>query len=944
MITRATLFLLFSLISASILAQQYKVSGKLSDTAGFPLSALTVRIIAGGDTLKRSSDVYGSFMFDKVPSSSFSLLVTGVGYKRYEKTFRFNDGDHSINLPVIEMKRDYTQLKDVVISQPPIVLKEDTVEYKADSFKTKPGAVVEDLLKKLPGVQVDKQGNITAQGKQVTKIKVNGKDFFGSDPQTATKNLPADIVDKVQVVDDYGDQAAFSGMKTGDAEKVINLQLKKDKNEGYFAKVTAGAGTDERYTASATANYFNKDKQISLFSNSNNTNTGLFSFNMNRGMGNIMKAGQRLMNDMGGMGSLTSIMNNGDFGLLGNGNTNNGINHQSSIGVNYSDQLGKKLTLYGSYVFADNRNFNTAITSQQRFFNDSSILYNDRSESHAHTVSHRFFLNMEYKIDSFSTFKISPSILMNTGNNSGRSANTTATQGGNPINSNDQLNTGDNRATNFSGTAIYRKRFRKAGRTFSANFSYGINDSKNNNESYNTPVYQKPFLVQDTSDLLTKSKSNGYNYGVSLSYTEALSKTKLIEFVYRFNRTYSKSTQDNRYIDTPFILPPGGLSLLNNEIDNDFITNTVGVNYRYTQKKYNYTLGLSMQPVDMKSYDYKRQTSYDIPTRWNVIPVFNFNYQYSRSKRLSIFYRGTQRQPQVSQLQPANDLSNVTNITTGNPDLKPEFNNVLSANYNQFNFMSGRLLFANLSITQTSDKIVNDVSFIGGRQLTTYANANGFYNLTGFYTYSKPYKNRRYILTLTGTANYNNNISIIRDTLNNKAKSIGRNWFLSQRFNFEYNFKEWLELGVGAGYNYNYTRNVQPASSSVKSQPSVRSDAWVLSSNGRIDLKGGWVFNFDMDYTINSGLATTVNANTAILNAWLEKQFFKNTLNFRLAGYDLLKQNTNVNRTVSDNTITDTRNNLLTRYFMLTASYRFSRFKGAAALNRNKPGIPGIRF
>ncbi len=925
---KAILTLFTLTCSAAVFAQTYKISGKLADTSGMPISALTVKLINGVDTLKKASDVYGSFSFENVSSSRFTLEVTGIGYKKYRRDYQFSGTARNIALPSIEMQRDYTQLADVVISQPPIVLKEDTVEYKADSFKTKPGAVVEDLLKKLPGVQVDKQGNVTAQGKSVTKVKVNGKDFFGSDAQTATKNLPADIVDKVQVIDDYGDQAAFSGMKTGDPDKVINLQLKKDKSQGYFTKLTAGAGTEERYTASATANYFNNKTQASLFANSNNTNTGLFNFNTNAGMGNMMRAGQSIMSDMGGAGALNSIMNSGDFGFLGSGGSNNGISTQTSIGVNLNEQINAKGSLYGSYVFADNRNFKNSFTGTQQFYSDSVIIGNSNSVSRTRNQSHRVYLNLDYKLDSFYSIKFSPNFTVNNGNSNSNTISDNYYQQ-TQLNGNNSISAGDSKSNNLGGNFILRRRFRRAGRTFSANFTFGNNKNDNQTETYTESLLNRGMTFRDTTDQLNNTNSKSYNYGVSLSYTEPLNKQQVLEFVYRYNRSYNRNEQENTYPDPPKFLPPN--VQLNSNVDNDFTTHTIGANLRTTKKKYNYTLGLSGQPVLLESYNYIKATKYELSNRWNIIPIANFNYQFSRSKRLSIFYRGTNRQPQLSQLQ--DDYSNQLNIIKGNPDLKPEFSNTITANFNNFNFISGKVLFANLTYTQTDNKIVNDISGFAGAQTTTYRNTDGFYNLTGFYTYSKPYKNRKYIVTFTGTANYNNNISYTKS-----QKNTGKNWVLNQRFNFEYNLKDWLELGVGAGYTYNSSRFT------LTKQSNYTSGAWVLSTNGRFDIPGGWILNFDMDYTLNNGLSQGVNANLAILNAYLEKQFFKDKrMGLRLSGFDLLKQNKSVNRSVSNNTITDTRTNLLTQYFMMTVSYRFSKFKGQAQ-QQNQIRMPGMRM
>jgi hypothetical protein len=251
------------------------------------------------------------------------------------------------------MAQDAKLLSEVTVQVAAIVVKEDTIEYNASSFKVKEGAVVEDLLKKLPGIQVDKDGNVTAQGKAVTRVKVNGKDFFGGDVKTATKELPANIVDKIQIIDDYGDQATVSGIKDGDPDKVMNIQIKKDKNKGFFGRATAGYGTQDRYQASFNGNYFNNNRQISVIGNSNNTNTSLFNFGGggNRGATSMMRQGMGVISDMGGMGGMNNMTRGGGDPSLFSGGNNSGISSTNSVGFNYRDQWSKRISVYGSYSY-----------------------------------------------------------------------------------------------------------------------------------------------------------------------------------------------------------------------------------------------------------------------------------------------------------------------------------------------------------------------------------------------------------------------------------------------------------------------------------------------------------------------------------------------------------------------------------------------------------------
>ena len=405
------------------------------------------------DTTYTFADENGKFSIEPIPTSSFSIVIQNLGFKPVAKYIANTNQQKIIDLGKIELINRGTLMDEVIVVGAPIVVKEDTVEYRADAFKVREGAVVEDLLKRLPGIEVGKDGSVKAQGKSVTKVRVNGKDFFGGDVQTATKELPANLVDKIQIIDDYGDQSTVSGIKEGDAEKILNIQLKKDKNKGFFGRAAVGGGTDERYQASFNGNYFNNNKQLSLFANSNNANQSLFNFGNfggNRGMSSMMKQGQSMMADMGGASGMMNAMNSGDRSFVGgNQNSNGGITTSNSLGLNFRDQWGKRINFYGSYSYSNRDNGALTYTAQQNFNRDTTFVNNDDNISNTLGQNHRIFLNLEYQIDSFNYVKISPTASFATNNGTStsltdvfKSANSTITktQTGN-INTNNTSNT-----------------------------------------------------------------------------------------------------------------------------------------------------------------------------------------------------------------------------------------------------------------------------------------------------------------------------------------------------------------------------------------------------------------------------------------------------------------------------------------------------------------------
>ena len=921
-------------ISFSSLLIHAQINGKLLDsTTGNAVERAIVGLViksAISDTNYYFTNERGIFEILPVPASSFYLIVSAHSYKTVTKFFEINKPTKSIDAGTIFLTDQAKLLSTIVVETPPIVIKEDTIEYRADAFKVKENAMTEDLLKKLPGIQVDKDGNVTAQGKTVTKVRVNGKDFFGGDVKTATRELPANIIDKVQVIDDYGEQASVSGIKDGDPEKIINLQIKKDKNKGVFGRVTAGAGTEDRYQASVNANYFNNQQQISLFANSNNTSQSLFNFgNMgvaNRGMGNMMKNGQRMMNDMGGGTGVMNAFQNGDQSLVtGNQSSNNGITTSNSIGINYRDQWTKKINVYGSYSFAHRNNNSEQTTSTQNFFENSSFVNNQNENTGSIGDNHRFYLNMEYQIDSFNYLKLSPTVTYASSNTNSKTLfdyfSGTGTKTSDGSNSNGTTAT----SPNVSGNLLYNHRFKKRGRNFSANINIGTsNNNSDQNSQNNSNYYVSPVGVFNQNQLISQVNSN-HNYGIRLTYSEPLSKTRNLDIAASHNLNYAGNDKKVYSVD-PSTGNQTFVPYLSNNFENNFYNNRIGMSIRTTQKKYNYTIGFSLQPVSLQGNSVTKDSAYKTINRVNVFPIARFSYNFSKAKTFTANYSGNATQPTFSQLQDVLDISNQQFVSKGNPLLKPSINHNVNIGYNNFNIVSGKVIFANLNFSVINNQIVNNSISRGntGAQLSIPENVNGFYNVMGFYTFSKPFQKRKYVLTVNGTLNYNHNVNLV-----DSIRNIGRNWIGRQGFTFEYNYKTWLQLGMGASYSINDISYSKPAGSTLSILQNTNSSALTLSSNIDMDVKGGWIIKYDFDYTFNYGLNASVTRNLAILTTSVEKQLFKKKNGIiKFAAFDLFNQNTNISRTVSSNAIIDSRSNRLARFFMLTFTYRLQKFKG----------------
>lgn len=890
----------------------YEVKGTIQDSTGNSLPGSSVKLISKTDTLYTSSNTDGSYLFPKVKSNEFVLSISLIGYQPINKAFKFTDAKTLLNIAPIKLQIQVNELALVnVVGVNPVTLKEDTIDYKVGAYKVRDNAPVEDVLKKLPGVDVDKDGNVTAQGKQVTRVRVNGKDFFGGDVKTATQNLPADVVENIQIIDDYGDQSNLTGVKTGEPDKIMNIVIRKDKNNGYFGQATAGGGNDaipgkndKRYLGILNANIFQDERQISLLSNLNNTNVNTFAF----GGGNQGGGGGR--------------------GQRGSGNSQttpaNGLTAAKSVGLNYRDQWGKKVSIYGSYSFADYLTHSNSTSLQQNISAQNPGTNSQFSNNNVENENHRFNFNLEYKPDTVNYIKFSPSFSNNNTQSNQEQHFRNIQRLGNTIGNSSNLNNAI--SPNFGANILFNHKFNKKGRNISLSANLGTSSS----DQHQTSNYAyEEILGKASPNQLINSNNNNNDFGLNLSYMEPLGKLSFLEVNYAYNKSNTKNnrqtdtlTTNNNYIYS---------DLLSNNYNYTFTTNRLGLNYRFMEQKYNYTLGMAVQPAVLDGQSLTRNVNVKNST-FNYIPTARFVYNFSRSHSLSVNYSGSSSQPSFTQLQPISDISNPQFPVEGNPNLNPEFSNTLFLRFNKFSFETGNILFTNVSFTTTQDKVVNNTIYLRERPagkdsiyaanstLTRFQNADGFYSARAFYNYSKPFDERKYTLSFNGNVNYNNNVGFI-----DSEKNIGKNWVFSQGARFRISLDELIDTEINTNYTVNSTVN------SITDQSLVNTNAqtWNVGLNGKNYLWTNWTLGYDFTKAFNKGFSSTIKSNPKILNVYLERRFMKkNMATIRLSGLDLFDENTGIARNVSANAITDTRTNRLSRYFLLSFTMRIQKFAG----------------
>lgn len=937
------ILLIIAFFSAhSLFAQTARqISGTVRDSTGNSVIAATIRLTSPADTLMTRSDIDGNFNFNNVKSSQFVINITSLGYRNFTKRFLYKDGASPIKLDLITLKSQSNVLNEVQVSATKgITVKEDTVEYRASDFPVRENSVAEDVIKKLPGVEVDKDGNVTTQGKSVTRIRVNGKDYFDGDLKTATQNLPAEIIEKIQIIDDYGDQAAITGIREGEADKIINIQISPDKNKGMIVNATAGGGSRDRYQLTGNGMFMNNDQQLSVLLNLNNTNASPFNFGGGGGRG-FGGGGMRSGNFGGGGGS--------GGNNYGSGGSSGGITNTTGAGFNYRDELGKKISINGSYRFTVRNTDLSSNSFNSSAFKEAIIGTTSNSDTENDRDNHNFNFNFEYKIDSLNYLRISPYVsVANT--TSGGTTRSNQTLNDDPSQTRINTSSTDSKSPFLSGNIIYNHRFRKTGR----NLSFAGAVSHSDNTSYQEARDDFRFFNQLDPNVFSDSLSHrnvdvdnkSLSSNANITYSEPIGKFARLDFGYNYSRT----SYDNSRITEVFnesgvpVMSPS----LSNIFDYSFTTNRISLNYRYDKLRlYNFNIGLTAQPTLLDGFSETNNVSVH-REGFNFFPTARFSYNFARTRSLSINYSGRSTEPSFSQIQPVTDVSDPQRPVVGNPDLKAAFTQSLDLRYNTTDPASGVFFNTGVSGNIINDRISRNVqniqvpvegqdSTFNNIQQTNYLNADGYYSTNAYYSLGKPFANRKYRVSLNGSLNFSNDI-----TYTNNEKNTGKNWSLRQGLRVQINPNQNVELYPGINYSRTWLNYSLPISDDTKAE------TWSFELNGRLYFFKTFILGFDGSKTINKGYSS-VGTNPFILNTYLEKQFFNKRGTLRLQTFDVFDQGAVVSRSQEGNSYTDSQNNRLTRYFMATFSFRLQKFPGGMQPNfqRNREmrgdGPPGER-
>ena len=805
--------------------------------------------------------------------------------------------------------------------------KEDTVQFLAKGFKTNKDATAEELMTKIPGVQRE-EGKIKAQGEDVKQILVDGKPFFGEDPDIALKNLPAEIIEKIQIYDKMSDQAQFTGFDDGQSSKTINIITRQDRQRGQFGKLYAGCGTDDRYLSGGNVNLFNQERRISLIGLVNNVNRQNFSAQDLLGI--TESRGGMQFRSSGGRGSFSGRGGGGSENFLVGGQEGN--TNTYSFGLSYSDSWGKDLKLNGSYFFNLTNNVNDQILNREYFATPGNAqFYSENSNSTAKNFNHRINLRLEYNIDTLNSIFLTPKLYFQ--DNSSLSK----LFGSNYLNSDlsssiDNSNNADNKGYNLSNELLFRHKFDLPGRTVSLNVTTGLNNKNSNQNVFSMSKYFGVGLAnEDTIDQQTNQPTNGYNLSSNLVYTEPVGTDGQIQANFNANFSRSKSDKRTNSFNSVTLLYDDIDSLLSNEYQNDYATLREGLSYRLRTEELNFSVGLSYQQSSLTGEQVFPLVSTIKKDYTKLLPNARIIYGFSESSNLRFNYNANINPPSISQLQNTPDNTNSLFLRSGNPELNEEYSHRLSARYLSTNIQTGSSFFAmiffnytnnpigNITLNALSDTLLPSGIFLRkGSQLTYPINFDYSYSLRSFLNTGFPISPIRCNFNLNTSFNF----SLMPGQVN-EIKNFSKSYSITQGVMLNSNISEEVDFRFSYTPIYNITRNDK--------QTELNRNYFVHNASAGLY----WMFferlyvRSDFTYYFNQGISKDLKREYYLWSGSIGVKLFSDKSGeLKFETFDILDQNKSLNRTITETYIEDKSTVVLRRYFMLSFVYNLRMFGG----------------
>lgn len=908
-------FLYSCLILASLLSsasaaftQTFSIKGVLqSDLDGATLPAATIVLLNPTDsTIVAGAVTDFEGVFEVTDLKPGKLIFQGqyVGYRTLSMPIEIKETN--LDLGTLVMEEEPTVLKQVIVESRRAtgVQNGDTTEFNAAAFKTMRDASAQTLVEKLPGVIVE-NGTIQAQGENVTQVLVDGKEFFGQDVKTALQNLPAEIIKSVQIYDRKSDKAELSGFDDGEEQKTINIVTKADRRRGKFGRTSVGYGSDRRYLAGASVNFFDNDRRVTVTGLSNNINTTDYS---------------------------------ADANSQGETRGQNGIITTNSIGLNFGDEWGKKIKVSASYQY--NQGENEVNTTRFRDYilpSSQGQLYREDNFNIQNNRDHRFNARFDYNINDRNRLLITPSMsTRNDQENSSFFGRTTV--GDDPLNQTENNRNSDNQDFSFNNRLYYSHKFLKKGRTLTLglNTGYATNQDKANRLAVNDFFGAEP-RKEILDQYITRDRTN-FSWETNLSYTEPVGKKGQIELEYEVGNNINDSdlitydVLEDPDPDEVVLLPD---TILSNTFNSEYLSQEFELGYQYRLEKFRIQIEAEYRQADLQNDQAFPQPFFLERTFRNWAPTVRIDFQFSKTSRLDLDYDTRINVPSIGQLQDVIDITNPLRLRTGNPDLAQAFTHRIRGRYRNRNRKTDRSIFAFMQASITDNFITNSsiiaeettvleegIILERGSQLFLPINVNGYWDIRSYFSYSMPAGFLKSNINFNSSINFSHRPGVVNDEVN-----FVDNTSLRLGFRLSSNISDKVDFNFSTSSSYNIVDNsLRPTLNNNFFSQSTRFNAdWIVWK----DL----VYRLNLNHRYNGGFAEDLENSFLLLNMSIGTKLFKNKRGeLSLRVYDLLRQNNSINRNVTELFIEDVQTNVLQRYFMLTLSYNIRQFSGGATM------------
>lgn len=938
---------ILSMLILPLMAQLSSVSGWVYDSEEQMVlmgANVILRDSTGNMRYAAVSDTAGFFSMEEVQPGNYTLQVSYIGYASYKGPLSV-PGGKQITLGRINIGSISATLEEVQVTAkiPPVQTKGDTTEFNADAFKTAPNALAEQLVRKMPGMELGRDGTVTAQGEQVQRVLVDGKPFFGDDPSVAMKNLPADVIDRVQVFDQLSEQSQFTGFDDGNRIRTMNIITRVEKKEGTFGRLYGGYGTDGRYEAGGTTHLFDGAKRMAILGMSNNINDQNFATQ------DILNAlGSSGRSRWGGRGGFGGGIGTNSFLTAGN----DGINTTHSIGGYYTNSWKEKTEFTMSYFgnLANNENVQNVFrdfllgTNAGQTFDQTDI-------QERRNTNHRIEMRLDHKFNDDLSILYTPSFRWQDTRTSNVSGALTTSETGEPINSSDVVNQFDRSGWQWNNRLLIRNRFAKKGRTLSVNLQADIAPGEGLTEVFALNTFTDPGNVTDTltQDQQTPFSNDRFSFRSNVNYTEPVGEKGQLQLQYELG--YNTSNEEQlTYIFNPLNEDYDQLStILSSDLNSQYTRHVPGVSYRHSINNWNLSGEIEAQWARLNNeliLPNAESVSLDF---FNWLPSINIQYRKSRSNQFRLSYRTSTDEPSVSQLQSAIDNRDPLNVSSGNPNLKQEYQHRFIARYSQINAEKGFNLFAFAFLQLVNDRISNQRiisdgtltlpgGYLVGRggQFTQPVNLDGYYSLRSYFSAGKPFFKQK--LNVNGNLSFrmSNDPSLLdQQRTNTINQTIQPGLTLSSNISEKTDFA----LSASAGFNSVNREGLE--------EDDVRYTSWTVSGDLTQFITPRWYVQTDVAYFRNVGLSDDFDAPWLLWRASTGVLLFpKKQAEIRLFWFDISRQNDQIQRIISDIFVEDQQNTVLEPYFMLRFTWFMNAFNagkqefGPDRSNMNRFGPP----